>query len=232
MIENNKRKWSKYVALVSEIKNIFEQELNNDSECISLYNVSILFKKREKEFEKLKSDIIHRHGNLLSCFDYNKDELHIGYIHKYRGIRNTTFSKKHKELFVRKRDGLISNKLLAQYGDELLKIYDGFLEYKDFHKEKSTNIKTINTPFHVNINRWVVSIHTDDDIFKVSSLSYSDRYSYECNSKLVLSLFDGNEDELFKRIFVRISDCPEWCQSELYEIRRKQLEDKPKIKVK
>ena len=34
-----------------------------------------------------------------------------------------------------------------------------------------------------------------------------------------------NEMEIFKRIFVKISDCPIWMQGILYEERKKQVEE-------
>ena len=33
----------------------------------------------------------------------------------------------------------------------------------------------------------------------------------------------GKEDEIFKSIFVKIDDCPEWIRQELYQIRQEQL---------
>ena len=55
------------------------------------------------------------------------------------------------------------------------------------------------------------------------SPSYTDAYRIECNSGIINELLKDNEDEIFKRVFVRIDDCPEWCRQRLYEIRQNQL---------
>ena len=51
----------------------------------------------------------------------------------------------------------------------------------------------------------------------------------KCNSSIVNEAFKNNEDEIFKRIFVRIEDCPEWSKKMLYEIRKNQLLEEQKI---
>lgn len=37
-------------------------------------------------------------------------------------------------------------------------------------------------------------------------------------------IFNNNEDELFKRVYVPIVECPSWCQDTLREKRRKRRE--------
>ena len=38
------------------------------------------------------------------------------------------------------------------------------------------------------------------------------------------------ENEIFKKLFVRIDDCPDWSRESLYKIRKKQLdEEKQKL---
>ena len=71
-----------------------------------------------------------------------------------------------------------------------------------------------------------------DTEFKLTSYSYNNKYDYDCNSNTVISTIQGKEDELFKRIFVKINDCPKWSQQLLYQIRQKQLKDELKKEKK
>ena len=51
-----------------------------------------------------------------------------------------------------------------------------------------------------------------------------------CNSHEILNVVCGQENEIFKKLFVRIDDCPYWSRESLYEIRKKQLdEEKQKL---
>lgn len=65
--------------------------------------------------------------------------------------------------------------------------------------------------------------------FELSSVSYKNQYDYKCNSVSVLTALQGKEDEIFKKIFVRIDDCPEWSRQTLYQIRKEQLEKERKL---
>ena len=61
---------------------------------------------------------------------------------------------------------------------------------------------------------------------------YDDEYRYDCNSSLILDILKDNEDLLFKKIFVRIEDCPEWTREALYNKRKHQLEEEKKKQKK
>ena len=64
--------------------------------------------------------------------------------------------------------------------------------------------------------------------FKLVSYSDSDNRYYDCNSNNVISVIRGKEDELLKKIFIRIDDCPEWSKEPLYIIRQKRLLEEEK----
>lgn len=65
--------------------------------------------------------------------------------------------------------------------------------------------------------------------FELSSYNYKNEWGYDCNSNTVISAFQGKESEIFKRIFVKISDCPNWSQPVLYEVRQNQLAEEQRI---
>lgn len=62
-------------------------------------------------------------------------------------------------------------------------------------------------------------------------LSYGNRFLYDykyyhyCNSNTIINAINGNEDKIFKKVFIKINDCPKWSQSDLYKIRQKQFEE-------
>ena len=127
----------------------------------------------------------------------------------------------------------MAQQIFACLATELSKLYDEFLEYMPIKKERSYDIAAINSNFLISIDFYEVNIliHDNDnyfkEIFKLTWPNYSNEYRYdECNSSLVLSTLQGREEELFKKIFVRISNCPNWCQPILYEIRKKELEER------
>lgn len=46
-----------------------------------------------------------------------------------------------------------------------------------------------------------------------------------------MSAIQGKEDEILKRIFIKINDCPKWCQEMLYEFRQNELVEEQKIEI-
>jgi len=114
-------------------------------------------------------------------------------------------------------------------GNELSKIYDKLLEYKEYKTTGFLNPISINSNFKIDLNIYHTSIFNEyKREFDISSYSYKDGYDYTCNSNNIINVTKGNEDELFKRIFVRIEDCPEWTRNILYERRKNQLIEQQK----
>lgn len=65
--------------------------------------------------------------------------------------------------------------------------------------------------------------------FELFSPSYANKYCCKCSSGTINRRIRGIEPELFKQIFVKISDCPIWSQAMLYEIRKSQLVENQEI---
>lgn len=57
-------------------------------------------------------------------------------------------------------------------------------------------------------------------------------YYYDCKFSDVTRVIKGNEDEVFKSIFIRIDDCPEWSRPILWENRKSQLEEEQRLEDK
>jgi len=116
--------------------------------------------------------------------------------------------------------------ILDQCGDKVLEYYDKFLESKEFYNDFIYNIKSVNSNFFINSDKHNITIsekNRDNSSFNLSAKIYDNKYSYNCNSNNIVDICRNNEDEIFKRIFIKISDCPEWTQEKLHQVRNEQL---------
>lgn len=106
-------------------------------------------------------------------------------------------------------------------------MYDKFLTYASYkdYKNSKYNIHPVNSIFDVDIRNDGIDIifKKDLDLF-VSSGKY--KREIRCNSNIIIEGIKGKENEILKRIYVNISDCPIWSQERLLEIRKNQLEMK------
>lgn len=229
--------------ILEEVKRILVSEKNEDEDCVSLYEVARLMKVKKHEYENLRSSYqslfksIMNESIIVYNFNYNENELDIG-LKFFSDYKKISFSKQDGDLFITKSQMYGSKDVLAALGDYLSKLYDEFMDYRDFKKQFKFGFNAVNSNFLINVSDGGVSIFvrnnkkrfTND--FELTSCSFSDTYKYDCNSNMVISAFRGNEDEVFKRIFVKISDCPSWSQSILYEFRRQELAKIQNIKDK
>jgi len=227
--------------ILEEIKNILTQEVNIDPNNISLYDVSKLMKEKNFEYEHIIDSyeenmeymLENKYGRgyiKISDFSYKKNELEIkvtiGYLDTSHKI---VFSKKDGDLYIVSSKTIHGQDILILLGNELSKIYDKLLEYKEYKTTGFLNPISINSNFKIDLNIYHTSIFNEyKREFDISSYSYKDGYDYTCNSNNIINVTKGNEDELFKRIFVRIEDCPEWTRNILYERRKNQLIEQQK----
>ena len=232
--------------IIEEIKNVLVSEKNNDNDCISLYDVALLLKKKNNDYDRIKKNyenscesiIRSKYGNstqlVIYDFDYNKGELSIGV--KFIGDYDTiTFSKGDGDLYISKSDSLWDKEIFTCLAPELSKLYDKLINFTSYKKDFRCDLKAVNSNFLLDISSYGVDIFVKSPTnplmkdFELSSHSYSDEYRCDCNSSIVMSALQDKEKEIFKRIFVKISDCPYWSQKTLYEIRQNQLAEEKRI---
>ena len=231
---------TKTSEILEEIKNIFISEPNRDTNCISLYEVSKLLKKKNNEFDKtkdtsedkMKKIIRKKYGDssniIIYGFDYEKNELEIGfkYINEYQQI---IFSKEQNDLYIKKSETYRDKEILTILGTLLSELYDEFIKFKDYKQQKLLNITSINSNFLINIDQYGTSIYILNNKnkymrdFELSSKSYTEEYQYNCNSNLIINIIKGKETEFLKRIYINIKDCPKWTQPILQETRKQEL---------
>jgi len=227
----------KSTEILNEIKNIFTQEVNKDEDVISLYHVSHLMKEMDRKYSQIETSYkcifeqkLSPSRIIIYRFDYDSNELQIG-VSFLGDYYKMCFTKQDGDLFITKSEYYDSQKVLLNLGNDLSILYDKFMEFKEFKKQYSYGVKTINSMFYANVSSSKVSFLNSSGYFKcfnngfeIISNSYTPNYEHVCNSTNILNIVKGNEDELFKRIFVKIEDMPKWCQSSLYEIRKQELE--------
>lgn len=230
--------------ILEEAKRIITSDKVENNDCISLYDIATLISQMNYKHKSIKGSFSSQIDYLIKQkfgsssmvaiydFDYDKSELSIGF--NFFGVGydfdKITFVKKDEDLYILKSKSFWSKEVLATIGTKLSELYDEFIKFSDYKIEYNYGVKPVNSNFFVNINSYGVSIFTKSPTnrfmneFELTFPSYSNQYKYDCNSTIVTSAFRGKENEIFKRIFVRIDDCPEWSQAMLYEIRQKQLE--------
>ena len=231
--------------ILEGIKKILSSKPNENSDCISLYDISKLIERKYQNFAEYKKQIENQIENimkekypkciiLISSLNYEKNELEISFNKK--GLRlddyeDIIFSKKDDDLYLKRSESNIGKEILYEAGNILSELYDELLKYKDFFTEREYGIIVQNSIFSVDISDHRVSFSVGNLEFKLSYGSiifYDYKYYYNCNSNTIINAIKGNEDKIFKKVFVKINDCPKWSQSDLYKIKQKQLEEEQK----
>ena len=230
--------------ILEEVKNVLLAQNNKDNDCISLYDVLMLLKKINNEYESVEKryknrfnyDVKERLGESRSVcyhgFDYEKNILHISFkYYSSSDYADMYFAKQNGDLYVVKSESCWTDEVFSALSSSLSEMYDELLKYADYMDYKFTKNarKPVNSNFNVKISHHGVWLTVEDfnnrymNELELFAPSYKDSYELKCNSSIVNEAISGKETEIFKRIFVKISDCPEWSQAMLYEIRQNQL---------
>lgn len=238
---------SSRLQILEEVKGLMTTNKIKNSDCVSIHDVAVLMSQMYKKYESIVDSYRNRIYDLIAqefgrsarviiySFDYDNGELPIGFKYIGNDYDKITFIKKDGDLFITKSESHWGKEVLAVIGTELSQLYDDFIKYSDYKNDYIFNVRPVNSKFLVDISPRGVSIYTKlptnifTKEFNLKFPSYDDEYKYDCNSTTVMDAFKGNENEIFKRIFVKIEDCPKWSQSTLYEIRQKQLAEEQKI---
>lgn len=237
--------------ILEEEKRVLVAPKNKDSNCISLYDISLLLRKFRSEYDAITkrynlSDIVKLKFNdwsdvVVYDFDYENEILKIGFkMYNSEDYAEICFAKQNGDLYIVKSKSCWTNEVFEVLSSKLYDMYDELLKHADYKDNRKSKycIKAVNSNFCVNISHYGVGIFVKSftnrfmNEFKLFAPSYSMDYTFECNSSIVHEAFNDKEDEIFKRIFVKISDCPEWSQAMLYEIRQNQLAEEQKNEYK
>lgn len=242
---------TKSSEILEEVKNILVCEPNKNSDCISLYDVAQLLKELRNNYEMMeeryrnqfrsivKSNFGDSSSIVIYNFDYENKLLNIGF-KRYSfddDFDDISFAKDNGDLYIFKSKSWHDKEVFAALSSGLSELYDEFMSFADYKDDRKSNYDTtsVNSNFGVDISHYGAGIFVPSQSgsysndFRLFSPSYDNKYSLECNSSIVNEALNDKEYDIFKRIFVKIDNCPEWSQSLLYERRKNQLKKERKI---
>lgn len=216
--------------MLEELKRVLEDEICKDEYSVSIYDVLKLMRKKYDECKSLDRHLrwnIDSLTGLASLFfdiDFDCENKYLIISYHCNGMY---FTKKDGDLIIRKSEYYAAKNILGKCGDEISKRYDKFIEDISFYRDYIKNVKSVNSSFIITSDKYEICISNSKE-FKISAKIYEDEYNYNCNSNNITSICRNNEDEIFKKIFIKIEDCPEWMRTKLFEIRHNQLIEEQK----
>ena len=224
--------------ILEELKKVLEQEKCKDKDSISIYNLMKLMRKKYEEWLSIENNLNYYMERKINTdiffFHLDFDCENKNLIIRYHGDE-AFFTKKDGDLIISKSAWCDAKDALGKCGDEISKCYDKFIEDISFHRDYMKNIKSSNSNFIINTSEYGIYLSERKyglSEFELCAKIYDDKYEYNCNSNNVTSVCRNNEDELFKRVFVKIEDCPEWVRATLCKNRQQQLLEERKLEEK
>ena len=244
VFEINHEKRITKTEILKEIRNVLLSEPNKDDDCISLYDVAQLIKRKREHYENIiesyerqLTSMSKRNGlgytNIVVDNDFkDENKIKIDFNTKYNNkLDNALFFKEDDVLCI--ICPLIYNsqgkQILLILGNTISQLYDVVLQYNRIFDYYVRDIKSMNSDVSVNIigdSIYISFAHDSEEEFKLELNNRSDQYEWRTNSYKIASTISESEHEIFKKVFVKIEDCPEWSRDDLYKIRKNQLEGK------
>lgn len=220
--------------ILKELKYVLEQDRNKDETSISVYDVINLIKNKYSECKSLDHNFYHRIYSLTGL-DYLFLDVDFDSKNKYLILSyhcsKMFFTKENDDLILVKSEYYNAKDVLGKCGKEISERYDKFIKDISFYRDYMNNVQSTNSNFKINSDEYRINVKHNDS-FTLSAKTYENKYEYDCNSNNVTSVCRDKEDEIFKRIFIKIDDCPEWTHEILYAIRKEQLKEQEKLEYK
>ncbi len=224
-----------YLSTLDEVERVFKEPVNEDCDCISLYDVAQYMNGYRLQFWKVKLAYEDKFNRLLRgrygpkafayICDFNYEEKKLG-IYGHSCEEPTYFTKTNGKLQILEQ-GCMSNEEAKLLSREVSSVYDELMTIFPFISDN--NAYSINSRFCVNIGLDRISIYAlngDQNPYPEPILVYTpyhNVYKVPVDSGLIKCELHNKENELFSKIYIRISDCPKCCQENLYKIREEQL---------
>lgn len=245
--ESNIRKYDEVTGIdriIASINQVLESEGNLNTGYISAYDLASIITAinheehaKERSFKyKIDADIEYNIGDSASIviydFDYENSLLKVGF-KRYRTSKweDITFSKKHGDLRIVEAESIYAKEVLSSCHKDLSDYYDYCLSIKDYKKDWSHNVRSLDGNMRVTASHTGVTIRDNTYVsskLEINSPSYSSKYSVECNSSKVLEALNNNKNNLFKKVYIKIEDCPEWCKQRVLDFRIEQVKSEIK----
>jgi len=231
-----------------ELESILSSEDDYNENTISIYDVLKTIENANEKLSLLKNNYATYFKKMLKKefknpvieikqTDYRQKKLVLLFSPDYRSYECKSI------ILAERKFGLYIEEDNTGYGMQVLKIlenhipecYAELLKYSEFLYAEEKIIKSLNSKLFVFISKFGVSLSNYEGYtfhehfyFRANSgFGAYDKNSYDYRNLLSMSyiVINGNEENLLKRIFVQIEDCPEWCRDILYKKREKQLDN-------
>lgn len=220
--------------LLEVIDNVLNQPMNMDNSLTSVYLISKLSKEfydgyeRKEKFLRCKlRDVLKQKVSQASNVfieSYKKDgELEISFDIGINEFKSIVFARTNNEIFIKKSESPWDMDILTNAYDVIDAIFDHYENKNVYHE----SYKSVNSPLWVHISNLINGVG-DDKYYSCSNFylrraNYKDGIETKCNSSKVLGKLEGRKNELLKKVFVKISECPEILQKPLQELRQQEI---------
>ena len=225
---------------LEKINNLLSSERSKNPDFISVYDVSSLMREYDNNLEvvmdkykKYFISLLRKKSQAYSIysikFDYERKALIIDFISDFEcdEKERVSYTNINGNICISNSGSEYRYEFTQLLGDKIIELYNILIEICHDQK-KIYNIKSINSNFTVRIIEPEICIFEDD--FQL--ISRHDEYRCTCSSVSVLSKISCDAEELLKKVFIRISDCPEWTREALFEFRKKQLDEEEILDMK
>ena len=236
--------------ILEAIKKVFLAPKNKNNDCVSLYDILFILKIMNMEYNSIinkynntltsiTQNKINRKGSTFKGsvrilgVDTEKNIIHISFDRYGFDIwSDIYFTKQNGDLILLKNEEPNhEDDVFYAFSSTLSEMYEGLSEYSNYkdNKYSKNDIKAINSNFSIRISSNGVWLFVNDlnnktiNEFQLFAPIYKSGYELKCNSNIVSQEFYGKETDIFKRIYVKIDDCPECIRHRIPELREYQL---------
>lgn len=245
LVVNSMENESEYNEILEKVKKLIsgKRTESKSRDYISIYSITRLLKSYFKRLNSLKKTSAHSMEQLIyeECgqyiniaigdFDSKKETLCIGVktnpLIESEQYKNIVFSKKNNELHIvsTELDDISSAIIFKTTGNVISDLYSKIIEYSEYKDINSGNIKIPGSIFCYGINADKVTLegNINDINLQITLETNTGKTTTNSNSSVLTNVIQGHEDELLKRTYVRINECPKYFRKALKEARKKQL---------
>lgn len=226
--------------IIKEVKKALTNEKSKDPNLVSLFMVASRYRYAKKQYLKVTNYVKTidemPYTEMYVDFDYLNNYVNIRYYEGPGGICETFILKKDEEgeLVLTGEHGFFANEyknhIIRYFKSYLSYVYKQFENFKDFYNQSNEDIKIENSNLECEINCSGVSIYNKEDFeLKRNSINYEDEI--KANSIAIFDAFDGliniehNKNDIFKYLFIKIDDLPNWCREDIRKLRKYELEE-------
>jgi len=241
------KKINTYIDICEEIKTLLQSPPSMANDRISLYEIGKLILKEKQRFdtiletdinvgkETLRKDMGRSAYLHVSRFDYDTQILKMYYsIGSFGDDYYMRFKKINGDIcLVNDKSNLYDDEVFLSISGIISKIYNLHIAYSHLFDDGEYDIIPTNSNFVIDLNQYGAKIKENDEIYERFSINFNSngegyRYS-NCASEKIVEEIKGKEDELFKKIYIRIEKCPKWMRETLYATRQKEIDEIKKI---